>query len=211
MRTTLSCLFVVSTVIATLVFTGCSVTKPIVSEWSNPGYTAPSFKRIMVGGSGGQTSVRRNFEDEFVAQLRAEGVDALPSYRTIRENENIEEAKLKQAAREAGADAAILVRSVNVEQKTELGPSYYPTPSFGFFGGNFSAAWYGLYGAPSVYRYNEYTSETTLYDLTNNAVVWTGTIKTTEPDNVQIAIKSYVQSVITALNQKNLLGAKKRG
>jgi hypothetical protein len=209
MRTPLSRFSAISIVTATLAFVGCSTAKPIVSEWSNPGYTAPSFKRIMVGGVGGQTSVRRNFEDEFVAQLRVEGVDALPSYRYVREDENIEEAKLKEAARAAGADAAILVRSVNVEQKTELGPSYYPTPSFGFFGGNFAAAWYGLYGAPSVYRYNEYTSETTLYDLTNNAVVWTGTIRTTEPDNVNTAIKSYVQAVITALNQKNLLGVKK--
>jgi hypothetical protein len=209
MRTTLSRFSAVSIVITALTFVGCSTTKRIVSEWSHPGYTSPAFKRIMVGGVGGQTSIRRNFEDEFVAQLKTEGVDALPSYRYIQEDENIEEARLKQAAREAGADAAILVRSVNVEQKTELGPSYYPTPSFGFFGGHFSAAWYGLYGSPSVHRYNEYTSETTLYDLTNNAVVWTGTIRTTEPDNVNTAIKSYVQSVITALNQKNLLGVKK--
>src|SRR5262245_50865895 len=71
---TLGMLFIV------LVFGACSATTPIVSEWRNPAYTSGSFKRIMVGGLGEDTSVRRNFEDEFVAQLRPAGIDALASY-----------------------------------------------------------------------------------------------------------------------------------
>jgi hypothetical protein len=39
-------------------------------------------------------------------------------------------------------------------------------------------------------------------------VVWTGTLKTTAPDNVDSAIKIYVESVIKALKDKNLLGVK---
>ena len=68
-------------VLLTFVLSGCSTTTPIVSEWRNPAYTAGSFKRIMVGGLGEETSVRRNFEDEFLAQFRGAGIDALPSYR----------------------------------------------------------------------------------------------------------------------------------
>ena len=70
-----------------LVFGACSATTPIVSEWRNPAYTSGSFKRIMVGGLGGDTSVRRNFEDEFVAQLRPAGIDALASYQFTPESE----------------------------------------------------------------------------------------------------------------------------
>ncbi|MGH8525093.1 MAG: hypothetical protein ACREXY_13045, partial [Gammaproteobacteria bacterium] len=67
------------------------------------------------------------------------------------------------------------------------------------------ASWHGLGGAPSVYHYKEYTSETTLYDVAKNEVVWTGTIKTTEPENVRTAIKSYVEAVMKALDAQNLL------
>ncbi|HEY3165929.1 MAG TPA: hypothetical protein VGK57_01800, partial [Candidatus Binatia bacterium] len=74
-----------------------------VSEWRNPAYTSGSFKRIMIGGPGEETSVRRNFEDEFLAQFRAAGIDALPSYRYMAEDERIDETKLKQAAQKAGA------------------------------------------------------------------------------------------------------------
>jgi hypothetical protein len=95
-----------------------------------------------------------------------------------------------------------------VEEKTEVGPSYYPTPAFGIFGRHLSASWYGLYGAPSVHRYNVYTSEVTLYQLAKNEVVWTGTVQTTELENVNSAIRNYVETVIKALNEQNLLGTK---
>lgn len=184
----------------------CATTSPIVSEWRNPAYTSSSFNRIMVGGLGGDASVRRNFEDEFVAQLRAAGIDALPSYRLIPDEEKTDETKLKQAAQKAGVDALLFARPVQVEQKTEYGPSYFPYTSFGIFGSHVGASWHGLGGAPRVRRYNEYVSETTLYDVGKNDVVWTGTIKTTEPaENVRTAIKSYVETVMKTLQDKNLL------
>jgi hypothetical protein len=44
-----------------------------------------------------------------------------------------------------------------------------------------------------------------LYDVAKNELVWSVTIKTTEPENVQTAIKSYVDAVMKALNAQNLL------
>jgi hypothetical protein len=183
----------------------CSSATPIVSEWRNPAYGSGSFKRILVGGLGGETSVRRNFEDEFLAQFRAAGIDALPSYRYVAEDEKIDETKLKQAAQKAGADAVLFARSIQVEQKTQWAPSYFPYTSFGVFGSHVGASWHGLGGAPGVYRYNEYVSETTLYDVVKNEVVWTGTLKTTEPENVRSAIRSYAEAVIKALAEKDLI------
>ena len=185
---------------------GCSATSPIVSEWRNPAYASGSFRRIMVGALGGDTSVRRNFEDEFVAQLRAAGIDALPSYRFTTDSEKVDEASLKQAAQKARADALLFARLIQVEQKSQYGPGYFPYTSFGIFGSNVGATWYGLGGAPTIYRYNEYVSESTLYDLDKNEIVWTGTIKTMEPENVRTAIKSYVEAVMKTLQEKNLIG-----
>jgi hypothetical protein len=202
-----SLLGMVGIVSVTLTLSACSTATPIVSEWRNPAYALGSFKRIMVGGPSSpskETSLRRNFEDEFVVQLRSAGIDALASYRYIPEDEGIDENNLKQAAQKARADAVLFARSVKMEQKTNYGPTF-PYLSFGFFGSNVGASWSGLSGAPGAYRYNEYTSETTLYDVAQNEVVWTGTIKTTEPENVQTAIKSYVEAVMKALDAQNLL------
>ncbi len=196
---------------AALALAGCSMT-PLVNEWSNPGYASPAFKTIMVGSSGESASIRRNLEDEFVTQLGAIGVEGLPSYRHLSDDRKIDEAALKQAAQKAGADAAILVREVDVEQKTEYdGPGFYPFAGvFGVFGGNFGASWGVPFGRPIPRESNEYTSETTLYDVTKNQVVWTGTLKSSEPDDVNAAIKSYVAVVVKVLDEKNLIESKKR-
>ena len=204
MRTTLLWIFGIA--VCAFALGACSSATPIVSEWRNPAYASGSFKRIMIGGLGGETSIRRNFEDEFLAQLRAAGIDALPSYRHMAEDEKLDETKLKDVAQKASADAVIFARSVQVEQKTQLGPGYFPPyTSVGMYGSHVGAGWHGLGGAPSVYHYNEYTSETTLYDVAKNEVVWTGTIKSVEPENVQTAIKSYVEAVMKALRDKNLI------
>ena len=188
----------------TLTLSGCSTATPIVSEWRNPAYASGPLKRIMVGGPSGQTSVRRNFEDEFVVQLRAAGIDALASYQYISEDEGIDENKLKQAAQKARADAVLFVRSVKTEQKTNYGTTF-PNVGFGIFGSNVGASWSGLPATSGPYRYTEYTSETALYEVAKNELVWTGTTKTAEPENVQTAIKSYVEAVMKALDAQNLL------
>jgi len=193
---------------AMLFLAGCASTPMLVSQWSNPAYKWPSFKKIAVSCVDGHISIRRNCEDEFVAQLSAGGIDALPSYRSFPEDAKLDETKVKQMAKEAGADGALIVRSVGVEEKTEVSPTYFPSPGFGIFGRHVSATWHGWYGAPRIYRYEEYTSEATLNDLKKNEVVWTGTLKTTAPDNVDSAIKSYVRNVIGALKEKDLLGVK---
>src|SRR5215471_8294649 len=119
----------------TLALNGCSTAPPIVSEWRNPAQASGSFQRLMIGGPIGDVSVRRNFEDEFVVQLAAVGVDALASYRYMPENEGTNENDLKQAAQKARADGLLLMRSVRVEEKTNY-PRVGPEISFGIFGSN---------------------------------------------------------------------------
>ena len=199
---------VVSILLMALALNGCSTTAtPIVSEWRNPAQASGSFQRLMIGGPSGDVSVRRNFEDEFVTQLAAVGINASPSYRYMRENEEMNENNLKQAAQKARADGLLFVRSVSVEEKTNY-PAIGPEISFGIFGSNIGAAWSGISGTSGPYRYNEYTSETALYDITKDELVWTGTVRMTEPTNVQTAIKSYVQTITKALAAQNLFPKK---
>ena len=145
---------IVGILFITLALNGCSTSTPIVSEWRNPEQTSGSFQRLMIGGPSGDVSVRRNFEDELVAQLAAMGADALPSYRYMPENEVTNENNLKQAAQKARVDGLLLMRSVSVEEKTNY-PAIGPEISFGIFGSNAGAAWSGIPGTSGPYRYNE--------------------------------------------------------
>ena len=173
----------------TLALNGCSTTTPIVSQWRNPAQASGSFRRLMIVGPSGDASVQRNFEDEFVAQLAAVGVDALASYRYMPEIGETSENILKQAAKEARADGLLLMRPVRVEEKTNY-PAIGPGISFGIFGSNVGAGWTGIPGSAGPYRYNEYTSETALYGVARNELVWTGTVQAKDPPNVQTITKA---------------------
>lgn len=188
--------------------TACAASTKIVNQWTSPDYTSPRFKKIMVIGVSKQASIRRTFEDEFVTQLKAAGVEAVPSYLYIPEDDQVDESHLQAAVKQAGADAVIITRLVRVEKKTEVSPGFYQPAPFGFYGG-YSAAWRGYYEPPRVYQYDVYISETSLYDM--NQLVWAGTVETTAPEDINKEIQRYVNTVIDALKSKNLLPSSKTG
>jgi hypothetical protein len=188
--------------------TACAASTKIINQWVSPEYASPRFKKVMVIGVSKQPSIRRTFEDEFVTQLKASGVNAVPSYAYIPEDGQVDESRLQAAVKQAGADAAIVTRLVRVEKKTQVTPGYYQPPvvGFGFYPG-YSAAWGGYYEPPSVYQYDVYISETSLYDMAKNRLVWAGTAETTAPGDINKEIERYVATVIDALKGKNILTA----
>jgi hypothetical protein len=187
-----------------LTLAACASTE-LVNQWSNPAYTSPSFKKIMVIGVTKQAGIRRTFEDEFVAQLKAAGVSAIPSYLYIPQDGPVGEAVLKQALKEAGADAVMITRLVGVQKKTEIAPGYYPPDPAMAVHPLYTTAWNDYYEPPIVYQSEVYTSETSLYDTFKNQVVWRGTAQTTAPGNLSQEIKNYAGIVISALKEKKLI------
>ena len=201
--------FLLPVLAATLMLTGCAATQ-IINQWSNPNYTAASFNRILVIGVSKQASIRRTFEDEFVAQLTALGVDAVSSYEFIPEDGQVLESRLRETVKQVGADAVIMTRLVRVEKKADVAPGPYgPFPAFGFYRW-YSSAWVGFYEPPRVNFYDIYISETSLYDVAKDQLVWSGIAKTTDLGDIRKEIKEYVEVVIRALNKKNLLTNRNR-
>jgi hypothetical protein len=199
---------VVTVLVLALGLAACASTR-VVNQWRNPAYAAPGFQRIVVVGISTQPSLRRTFEDEFVARLREAGQDAVPSYRVLPEEGQVEEARLREAVRQAGADGVIVTRLVRVDREARVSPGYYrPAPPLGFgLYDVYSAAWFGYYEPPTVYQYDVYTFETTLHDARTNTVVWTGTLQTTSPRDIGKEIRRYVGTVIDALRSQNILVA----
>jgi hypothetical protein len=134
-------------------------------------------------------------------------VDAVPSYLYVPEDEQIDEPRMDQVVKQANADAVIITRLVRVEKKTEVSPGFYqpaPAVSYGFYRG-YSSAWLGYYEPPRIYQYDVYVSETSLYDVNKNQLVWTGTVETTDPSDIGKEIRRYVDIVTEALKNKNIL------
>lgn len=192
-------------IVAALGIASCGSSTQLVNQWSNPAYTSPSFKKVMVIGVTQQATMRRTFEDEFTAQLKTAGVNAVPSYLYMSQDGPAGEAALKQALKEAAADAVIITRLVRVQQKTEIAPGYYaPDPAMAVHP-LYTTAWNGYYEPPIVYRSEIYTCETSLYDTRKNQLIWKGTAQTEARGNLGQEIKDYASIMITALQDKKLI------
>ena len=187
-----------------LTLAACASTE-LVNQWSNPAYTSPSFKKVMVIGVTKQAGIRRSFEDEFVAQLKAAGVNAIPSYLYIPQDGPVGEAILKQALKETGADALMITRLVRVQKKTEIAPGYYPPDPAMAVHPLYTTAWNDYYEPPIVYHSEIYTCETTLYDTVKNQVVWKGTAQTEATGKISQEIRNYADTIVGELKNKMLI------
>jgi hypothetical protein len=63
----------------------------------------------------------------------------------------------------------------------------------------------GFYEPPRLRFYDIYISETSLHDVRNDRLVWSGIAKTTKLDDIRSEIQGFVDVVIAALREKNLL------
>lgn len=194
-------------VLAWLFVTACGSSSYVVQQWSSPDYVAPRFERIMVIGVTRQAGLRRSFEDEFVAKLKAAGVDAVPSYRFIAEDGPVAEPRLHEAVKQAGADAIITTRLVQVDRKIQTSPGVYRPAPYGIYGG-YAGAWSGYYEPPTVYQYDVFVSETNLFDMKKDQLVWSGTVETRDPRDIKKELPRYVDTVIDALKKRNILVAR---
>jgi hypothetical protein len=187
-----------------LALAACASTS-LINSWRDPAYSGPPLKKIMVMGVSTQPSVRRVFEDQFVAELKMAGVDGVASYTFIPQDGKADEATLRKAVEEAGADGALITRLVRIEQKYQVTSGFYhPGPMTGFYGW-YSSAWVGYYEPPTVYQYDVVTAETSLYDIDAQRLLWSGTTETFAPTAVKKETKGFAKIIIEALKRQGLI------
>jgi hypothetical protein len=192
---------------AALVLGACASTS-LVNQWKSPEFSGPPVRKVLVLGVTQQAGVRRVFEDEFASQLRAAGVEAVPSYTIITEDGQAEQAVLEKAVQDLGADGVLVTRLVKSEHKTQVTPGYYrPAPTLGFYGW-YSAAWIGYYEPPMVYQYDVVTADTSLYSPPQSRLVWSGTTETFSPQDVKKETQGFAKVIIEALRKQGVLAPK---
>jgi hypothetical protein len=188
--------------IIVLAVAACAATK-LTNSWSDPNYKGPALKKLLVVGVSSQPAVRRTFEDEFVKELNAAGVDAVASYTFIPEGGRAEEARLTQALKESSADGALITRLIRVDVQTQVSPAFR-APGMGFYGG-YSGAWAGYYDPPMVSQTDTLVVETNLYGVNDSQLLWSGTTQTFAPTDIKQDIQGFAKLIIGTLKKQKLI------
>jgi hypothetical protein len=151
--------------------------------------------------------VRRSFEDRFVSQLRAAGVEAISSEDAISIPADLilEKDEILKAVNKFNNDAVIITHVVEKEEKEVYSP---PARSYGGYHGYYGRA-YGYAHSPGYSSTKTfYHLVTNLYDVKTEKLIWSGRSETLNPDSTNQMIDDVIKVVIKNLQKNNLLPQK---
>ena len=196
--------------------TSCGPTTQLTSSWSDPAFANRGYKKVVVVGASPVTTVRRMFEDTFVAELKSRGVEGISSYAVIGENQPIDRDVASARLKEAGVDGVIVTRLIDKESVE----TYYP-PTYSSVGapGAYYGGWYSYYSVGYTYQSSPgyvaedhiYKIETNLYDVGTDKLIWSGLTETTLSsgyDTPESEIQPLVSLLIAEMEKKQIMPAK---
>jgi hypothetical protein len=187
---------------AALLVGGCASTS-IATQWKEPTFAGPPLRRLLVLGISRQAATRRGFEDTVVASLAEQGVAGVPSYTVIAQDGPVEREVVVKAVRDTSVDGVLVARLVGRELETrretrlEMLPHRSLHPGLGH-------AWARVYEV----REREVIhaiGETSVYRVSDGALVWTAITDTLDPTNVVTATRGFSRTAIAALKKDGLL------
>jgi hypothetical protein len=190
--------------LALMLLESCASTT-LVSSQRNPAYAGPALKRLMVIGETADLRVRRAFEDEFVAKLKAAGVTAVPSYPLIPETGSVDQAQLRKAVEGAGVDGVLAARLVKVEQQeTAAEVLNFEDRSAGFYG-YYSSGSTGSFDPSLGGESNAITIHFDLYSVAGSRLAWSGDAATFPSTDVKQVTAGLAYTVIPTLKKQKLI------
>lgn len=195
-----------------LLFLGLSACASTTVEgtWIRPGFPERPIKGpVLVVGVARDDTLRRIYEDEMVAGLKARGVFAMPSYETVPgalgQDANTQ---LMTAARTKGARYLLSTALIGqeVEQVVTQDPGMYMGGPYGGWYGSYWGMSYG--GRTEVRTYRVYIAQTSLVDVEQDRIEWTARTRTTAPSDMADETRAFAKVVVGAMTDAHLLAAR---
>jgi hypothetical protein len=185
----------------------CATTK-MGDVWRDDNYRG-SIRKVVVIGIFKEPDTRKIFEDEFADRLRARGVDATAGHKIVPDAELPDKDVVIGKIRKLGADAVLLTRVMDMKKETidvpgQILPGYY----------NYYSSYYSYNYRPGYTVQEGYAqTETNLYNLGDEKLIWSGRAKTEFPERAKTEfsvtryelIQAFVKIMIDGLSDARLI------
>lgn len=195
-------------VAAAALIAACATPTRLVDSWADGDYRGAPFRRLLVMGFGEDGAGRRLFEDEFVRALKAQGVDAVPSYALGSGVRETDLDKVRELVARSAADGVLTSRLVGVERRTAVIPgqvTVVPTIAYrkGFYGYYSTAVL--MQTPPTTHHYEVVRLETNLWQVIGERLVWSGATESSDPEEAHRGSRSLAETVVRALRERGLI------
>ncbi|HYQ48050.1 MAG TPA: hypothetical protein VEP69_03200, partial [Thermodesulfovibrionales bacterium] len=171
-------------------------TTTLTTVWRDETTLGPVGKMAVIGVFR-TPAIRNIYEDEFVRQLKAHGVDAVASYTIVPSDEQPDKEVVTPKLKAQGFDNVLVTRLVDrktvqtyIPGQAYIVPGYYHT-----WGGYYQYVYTPGYIVEDTYAY----AETNIYDLKKGKLIWAARSETEISGMKEGLIKSFVQVMVNRL------------
>lgn len=182
-----------------VVAVSCGTTSSLVQRWSDPNYEGQPGQKMIIIALAKSERMQKTWEGAFASILREVKVQPIAGSTVLPSQQSADEATLKQAVKETGADLAAVTRLISVDKETTYvpGSAYYtPAPAYYGFYGYYSSS-YAMVSTPGYYQEDKvYSVETNVYDVRTEKLVWSGVTQTINPETGQDAAGSIAATIV---------------
>ncbi|HSS69257.1 MAG TPA: hypothetical protein VLQ46_01240 [Casimicrobiaceae bacterium] len=192
---------------ATALLVGCSaIPSPTnTTAWRDPDFKGPPFRKVFVIGLSAQSLTdQRGFENLMVSALQSTGVSAVPGWQYVPTDRTPDQAMMRAAVLQSGADATLLVRLSGFQTEGSMGVG--TVGGGAAVGPNMYVGWY----EPGIVStsYQAATIYTTLFDVKTANAVWTYNPPTYNPATLQQQAPAFANDVAGMLQSSGLLATR---
>lgn len=198
--------------IALMMLSSCATTK-LYNAWKDESYGGP-IKRVLIIGVAKRPYIKKWFEDEFVRQFKAKGVDAFAAYRVLPSDKKLKKDKIRSKVKELNIDTVLVTRLVDRRTvKTHVPADVIVVPSGPYMGAHHYRNLHSYYGHGfDVITTPGYTIEekfvmleSNIYDAKTEKIVWTVASETLLGDPSNRLIRSLVKILIKNLTELKMI------
>jgi hypothetical protein len=193
---------------ALVLFLGaCADSTTYTSTWKAPNTVGvtPMGKTIAAVFVTRNESQRRSAEDTMAADLTARGAHGIAAY-TLLPNEQRGDAEAARVKlKEAGADGVVVMRVVGKDQQVTYTPGTQFPSYYSGFGPYWGYGWQTAYQPGYLQTDTLISVETLVYSLTQDKLLWGGTSRTTNPNNLSTLVKEVADATAKEMTKEGLL------
>ena len=187
----------------------------LVGSWKNPEIETYQPTKVFVIGMASNVEARQGFENQLKSAFQWRGAEATASldfFDSSVMTDKMNEAQLDTLEAKLlgdGFDTVLITKVIGVDQKIRYKQNYDGFDStYKKFKEEY-LMYQDIYYNPDYYEeYKLYHTETSMYCICptkERELIWKGYIDVTDPQNVQDIINEYVNLVIIALEEEQLL------
>ena len=189
-----------SLVVIAICATGCAASNTSIEQsWTPPSGAPADLHKVVTVMVSKDTTVRRTAEDDMAHRLHAAGVEAVPAYQVLSDQDYADREAAKAKLKALGFDGVVAMRIVSRSEQLQYVPTY--------FSGYWGAAWPATYATGYLESETVVRVETTAYSLRNDKLVYSALSRTIDPNTVNSLLTNVTATVAKALEQQGVVVA----